>query len=233
MDILKNLFNGELPKLVMFDLDGTLIDSVPDIATATDTMLLALGQSPAGPAQVREWVGNGAATLVARALAHAGIDADQQAQAMTLWRAAYSLCCTRDTKLYPGARTCLQAMHQSGIHMALVTNKPVQFAQPILQHLGIAQYFRLVLGGECVAAKKPAPDMLLDAMSDAGSRPEHSLMVGDSAADISAAQAAGVRVVAVSYGYDRGAPVHTLAPDLVLDDLSALITAHPAAADLA
>ncbi|MBB3167264.1 phosphoglycolate phosphatase [Simiduia aestuariiviva] len=222
MNKLQRHFGGQLPALVLFDLDGTLIDSVPDIAIATDTMLKALGQAAAGEPLVRSWVGNGAATLVARALAHAGLPAQTQEQAMTLWRAAYTLCCTRETRLYPGARECLQQLQAADVAMALVTNKPVQFAQPILDHLGIAQYFRIVLGGECVEQKKPAPDMLIEAMQDANVTAQHTLMVGDSAADINAAKAAGVAVAAVTYGYDNGAPVASLSPDLTVDNLTEL-----------
>ena len=188
MQTLRQICQGQLPQLVLFDLDGTLIDSVPDIATATDTMLTALGGRAAGNEKVRSWVGNGAATLVARALKDANIDAAQQEVAMTLWRAAYTLCCTRQTRLYPGAIELLKALDQAKIDMALVTNKPVQFAQPILQHLGIASYFRLVLGGDCVAEKKPAPDMLLEAIQEAGSEKSRCVMVGDSSADIHAAK---------------------------------------------
>ncbi|MDN3637253.1 phosphoglycolate phosphatase [Simiduia curdlanivorans] len=223
MKTLRDLCQGQLPKLVLFDLDGTLIDSVPDIATATDTMLTSLGAEPAGEAKVRSWVGNGAATLVARALQDAGIEAGQQEVAMTLWRAAYTLCCTRQTRLYPGAMELLRALSDADIDMALVTNKPVQFAQPILQHLGIARYFRLVLGGECVAEKKPAPDMLLEAIADAGCDKALCVMVGDSSADINAAKNAGIAVVAVNFGYDNGAPVASLNPTLVIDSLSALV----------
>lgn len=223
MTPLQQLFNGQLPALVMFDLDGTLVDSAPDIAIATDTMLRALGQPEAGEARVRGWVGNGAATLVARALAHAGLDNGLQAQAMTLWRAAYTLCCTRETRLYPGVRPFLQQLQSAAVPLVLTTNKPVQFARPIIEHLGIAQFFETVYGGECVAQKKPAPDMLLAALQDAGVAPAQALMVGDSAADIGAARAAQVAVVAVSYGYDNGAPVATLKPDRLVDDLRALL----------
>lgn len=223
MQTLRQICQGQLPQLVLFDLDGTLIDSVPDIATATDTMLTALGGRAAGNEKVRSWVGNGAATLVARALKDANIDAAQQEVAMTLWRAAYTLCCTRQTRLYPGAIELLKALDQAKIDMALVTNKPVQFAQPILQHLGIASYFRLVLGGDCVAEKKPAPDMLLEAIQEAGSEKSRCVMVGDSSADIHAAKNAGIAVVAVNYGYDNGAPVAEQSPTLVIDSLSALL----------
>ncbi|BFM12978.1 phosphoglycolate phosphatase [Simiduia litorea] len=223
MQTLTRLCQGQLPKLVLFDLDGTLIDSVPDIATATDTMLTSLGAAAAGEAKVRSWVGSGAATLVARALKDADIAASQQDLAMTLWRAAYTLCCTRQTRLYPGAKELLSALNHAKIDMALVTNKPVQFAQPILQHLGIASYFRLVLGGECVAEKKPAPDMLLEAMAEAGCDKSLCVMVGDSSADINAAKHAGIAVVAVNFGYDNGAPVASLNPTLVIDSLSALL----------
>lgn len=222
MQSLKKLFAGQLPQLVLFDLDGTLIDSVPDIATATDTLLKSLGASPVGEQKVRGWVGNGAARLVQRALDDAGLSTDI-GTAMTLWRAAYQLCCTRDTRLYPGARELLAGLEQAGIAMALTTNKPIQFARPILEHLGIARHFSLSLGGECVTNKKPASDMLQAALTETGARAELSLMVGDSAADINAARALGMPVAAVTYGYDQGQPVASLQPDLLLDDLRRLL----------
>ncbi|AFV00226.1 phosphoglycolate phosphatase [Simiduia agarivorans] len=223
MSALRGLFAGELPQLVMFDLDGTLVDSVPDIATATDTMLTSLGVSAAGEAKVRGWVGNGAATLVARALKDAGLDADNQTTAMTLWRAAYTLCCTRQTRLYPGASELLAALQNAGCRLALTTNKPIQFARPLLEHLGINARFDWVLGGECVPEKKPAPHMLLEVMRDAGIGADASLMVGDSSADIGAARAAGVKVAAVTFGYDNGNPVAGLNPDLLVDGLVELL----------
>lgn len=222
MQTLRKLFNGQLPRLVLFDLDGTLIDSVPDIATATDATLKALGAQPAGQHKVRGWVGHGAVKLVQRALDDAGLDTDI-GTAMTLWRAAYQLCCTRETRLYPGARELLEQLGRAGITLALTTNKPIRFAQPIVEHLGIAGHFSLCLGGECVANKKPAPDMLLAALNETGARAQESLMVGDSAADIGAARALGMPVAAVTFGYDLGEPVAGLNPDLLLDSLLRLL----------
>lgn len=219
MQIFRDLCAGELPQLVMFDLDGTLIDSVPDIATAIDTALTALGQPAAGEAKVRAWVGEGAAKLMARALADASVSEEMLPQAMVLFKAAYKLCCCRSTRLYPGALELLKKLDKAGVNMAITTNKPVQFAHPILAGLGIAQFFQQVLGGECVDNKKPAPDMLLQAMKDLDSSPQCSLLVGDSGADIGAARSAGVKVIAVSYGYDNGAPVADLAPDALVDSL--------------
>ena len=123
----EQLFPGKLPRLVMFDLDGTLIDSVPDLAAAVDEMLLKLGREPAGVAAVRNWVGNGVQMLVRRALANhieaEGVDEAEAEQALALFNVAYE----REhslTVVYPGVRDTLKWLHKQGVEMALITNKP-------------------------------------------------------------------------------------------------------------
>ena len=146
---LERLLPGRLPRLVMFDLDGTLIDSVPDLAAAVDQMLLARGLPVAGVAQVRNWVGNGARVLVRRALAgdleHAGVsDADAE-QALALFVQFYADHHSL-TVLYPGVRETLKWFKQHGVEMALITNKPERFVAPLLDQMRIGRYFRWIIG---------------------------------------------------------------------------------------
>jgi phosphoglycolate phosphatase len=220
------LFDGGLPRLVMFDLDGTLLDSVPDLAAAVDAMLAQLGRAPAGAAQVRHWVGNGAAVLVRRALAgaleHDDVDDALAAQALQLFLAAYAGE-HRLSRVYPGVRETLDGLRAQGVALALITNKPERFVAPLLAEKGLDGYFRWIVGGDSLARQKPAPDGLLHVLAKAGVAPTQALFIGDSRNDVLAARAAGVPCVAVSYGYNHGRPVAAEAPDLLLDDLRQLL----------
>ncbi|MFL1493259.1 phosphoglycolate phosphatase [Pseudomonas antarctica] len=222
----EQLFPGKLPRLVMFDLDGTLIDSVPDLAAAVDQMLLKLGRKPAGVESVREWVGNGVQMLVRRALANhidaEGVDEVEAEHALELFNAAYE-----DghelTVVYPGVRDTLKWLHKQGVEMALITNKPERFVAPLLDHMKIGRYFRWIIGGDTLPQKKPDPAALFFVMKMANIPASQSLFVGDSRTDVLAAKAAGVKCVALSYGYNHGRPIAEESPALVIDDLRLLI----------
>lgn len=223
-------FGGHLPRLIAFDLDGTLVDSVPDIATAADRMLTDLGRPAAGAENVLSWVGNGAALLVKRALAGshdaAAVAAITDAEfepAMARFREYYAEENGRLTRLYRGVPEVLQAFHELGLPLVVITNKPKLFADPLLQTLKIDQYFQLVLGGECLPHKKPHPMQLKEVSRQFGVAPSHSLMVGDSRNDVEAAKAAGWVSAALTYGYNHGEPVANSEPDWLLDDFRELI----------
>lgn len=226
MTRLRQLFAGQLPQLVMFDLDGTLIDSVPDLAAAVDTMLMQLGRPVVGEAQVRDWVGNGAAMLVRRALSGrmdgAGIAPAELEQAVALFMAAYGQSHVL-TRVYPGVVEVLGALRLKGIPLAIVTNKPERFVPPLLSTLGLADFFRWIVGGDTLAHGKPAPDGLLHVLDQAGVAADAALFVGDSCNDIRAARAAGVPCIGLTYGYNHGRPIAEEAPDLVLDALDQLL----------
>ena len=225
MKTLLSVLGGQLPKLVMFDLDGTLIDSVPELADATDQMLLQLGRAPAGINKVRNWVGNGAPVLVRRALAggydHQAISAEQEAEALAIFMQAYGEVDSQTT-VYPGALECLSSLHKLGIKMAMVTNKPEEFLPNLLADIDMAQYFEWVVGGDTFPQKKPDPAGLLWVMQQAGVAAEEWLFVGDSKNDVHAAHAAQVACVAVTYGYNYGEPISSESPALVVDDLREL-----------
>ncbi|HBM07768.1 phosphoglycolate phosphatase [Pseudomonas sp. Choline-3u-10] len=226
MTRLEQLFDGKLPRLVMFDLDGTLMDSVPDLAAAVDKMLMLLGREPAGMARVRDWVGNGSKVLVRRALAgklqHDGVADELADEALALFMQAYSGG-HELTTVYPGVRECLDWLRERDVKLSIITNKPAQFIEPLLEEKGLAGYFQWLVGGDTLPQQKPDPAALLWVMSQAGVAPDASLFVGDSRNDVRAAKAAAVPCVALTYGYNHGEPIANEAPTLVLDDLRELV----------
>lgn len=226
MTPLASLFGGQLPRLVMFDLDGTLLDSVPDLAAAVDRMLAQLGRPPAGVDRVRDWVGNGSQVLVRRALAgqleHAAVAATLAGQAHQLFLQAYADC-HELSSVYPGVRECLDWLQEHAVPMAVVTNKPGRFVGPLLAEKGLAGYFQWIVGGDSLPVQKPDPAALDWVLEQADVPPEQALFIGDSRNDVLAARAAGVPCVAVSYGYNHGRPISEENPRWVLPDLRQLV----------
>ncbi|MFI8463386.1 MULTISPECIES: phosphoglycolate phosphatase [Stutzerimonas stutzeri subgroup] len=230
MTRLEQLFDGTLPRLVMFDLDGTLMDSVPDLAAAVDKMLMLLGREPAGIERVRDWVGNGSRVLVRRALAgglnHDGVADELADEALALFMQAYSGG-HELTAVYPGVRECLDWLREREVKLAIITNKPAQFIEPLLEEKGLAGYFQWLVGGDTLPQQKPDPAALFWVMDKAGVAPGESLFVGDSRNDVRAAKAATVPCVALTYGYNHGEPIADEHPALVLDDLRELVASAP------
>jgi len=223
-------FHNHLPQLIIFDLDGTLVDSVPDLAVAVDRMLELQGRAPAGEANVRSWVGNGAAMLVKRALAYsadpavvAQIDEALHQQALLQFKQIYQQENGRLTRLYPGVKEVIPALAGLGIPLAVVTNKPLLFTTPLLEQFELTPYFRSVIGGECLPERKPHPLPLLHVCDQVGAKPKNSLMVGDSRNDVESAKAAGMVSAALTYGYNHGEPVAASDPDWLLDDFRELL----------
>ncbi|WP_331460574.1 phosphoglycolate phosphatase [Halomonas sp. IOP_31] len=213
-------------RLVVFDLDGTLIDSVPDLARAVDAVLAARQLPSAGEAKVCDWVGNGARVLVERALTDALGDTEAARQldgAHREFLAAYAQAPCVDTTLYPGAREALEGLKSRGMRLALVTNKPHAFIAPILAALALDGLFDVTLGGDSLPAKKPDPAPLLHVAETLGVAPQAALMVGDSRHDIEAGRRAGFRTLAVPYGYNHGEPVADAGPDGLVESLIELV----------
>ncbi len=223
---LRQLFPERLPRLVMFDLDGTLLDSVPDLAAAVDSTLMLLGRPPAGVAQVRDWVGNGAPVLIRRALAgqldYSAVDDATAEEALALFMRAYAEN-HELTTVYVGVVPTLDWLKRQGVKLAVVTNKPEQFVAPLLEDKGLLSYFDWLVGGDTLPQKKPDPTPLLHVMTQAGVTPSESLFIGDSRNDIQAARAAGVCCVGMTYGYNHGHAIEDEQPDLVLDDMRGLL----------
>ncbi len=227
MSLLRELFNGELPRLVMFDLDGTLVDSVPDLAAAVDNALTDLDRPPVGVQQVRDWVGNGARVLVRRALAggmeHAHVDHAQAEQALELFMQHYAANHAL-TQVYPGVKPTLDWLREQQVELAIVTNKPERFVAPLLDEKGLGGYFRWIVGGDTLPQQKPDPAALRHVLQLARVDAAQALFVGDSRNDVLAAKAAGVACVALSYGYNHGRPIAEENPTYVLDNLQGLLS---------
>ncbi len=212
------------PRAILFDLDGTLVDSVPDLAACIDRMLRELGLPPAGEEKVRPWVGDGAERLVRRALTgelEGEPDPELFRRGFELF-SEYYLQQTSRSRLYPGTREALERLGRAGLRLGCVTNKRSRFTRPLLEALGVEHLFDVVVCGDTLEQKKPHPAPLLHAARSVDVPPEEGLMVGDSANDIAAARAAGMPVAAVTYGYYRGEDIRREGPDLLLQDLTEL-----------
>ena len=213
------------PAMILIDLDGTLIDSVPDLAFCVDAMMTELGLPVRGEAAVRNWVGNGVERLVQRALCN---DLDGQPDAALFERALpvfmrlYQENTSQRSCLYPGVREGLDLLRAQAYRLGCVTNKAERFTLPLLRDKGILDHFELVVSGDTLEKKKPDPMPLLYAAERFGVAPVDSLMVGDSRSDVKAARAAGFRIVCMTYGYNHGADIREENPDVVLDRLDQL-----------
>jgi len=217
------------PRVVLFDLDGTLIDSVPDITLAVGELMATEGLEPFAEADVRAMVGHGLRVLVRRALAARGRAPSPAEFEIVVSRMLeiYPRHLTGRTTLLPGVVECLDALAAADCAAALVTNKLQSAATTVLEHFGLSDRFRIILGdqeGLSDLAPKPEPDMLLHAISFVGVGPADALMVGDSEADMASARAAGVFSVAVRGGY-CSEPIEDLEPDVVIDSLLGLADA--------
>lgn len=217
-------------RLVAFDLDGTLIDSVPDLAAAVARTLSELDVRVPTEHEVRNWVGNGAPVLVERALTWAlqkAPEPELQERAFQAFMTHYGAAPNTLTTLYPGVNNALQTLHQEGLTLVLITNKPERFIEPLLKHFNLLAFFTLWIGGDSLAEKKPSPLPLLHAATLCNVAPSDCLMVGDSCHDINAGKAAGFTTLALPYGYNHGEPIEQSQPDLVLASLTDLLMPAP------
>ncbi|PHM50242.1 phosphoglycolate phosphatase [Xenorhabdus miraniensis] len=212
-------------RAIAFDLDGTLVDSASGLANALDQALIAKGLPAAGKERVAIWIGNGADVMVERALKWAGVEASPELHQETrkLFDAFYETSVTTGSQLFPHVKETLAELAKHNLPMAIVTNKPTPFIAPLLESLGISEYFSLVLGGDDVKEKKPHPAPLYLTMGMFGLHKEELLFVGDSRNDILAAQAAGCPCVGLTYGYNYGESIASSQPNYVLDHFPDLL----------
>ena len=217
------LRNPIKPRMILIDLDGTLVDSVPDLAYCVDELMVRLGRPPHGEAAVRNWVGNGVERLVRRALTGTldgePSDADFD-RAYPIFLELYAENTSKRSVLYPGVRDGLDYLLTNGYPLGCVTNKAAQFTLPLLKDLGVLDAFELVVSGDTLPEKKPHPAPLLHAAAHFGVKPAEALMIGDSVSDVKAARAAGFSIVCMSYGYNHGQDIRTAEPDAVIDSMA-------------
>lgn len=213
------------PALVLFDLDGTLVDTAPDIADAVNAVLRAR-ELPALPeAWVRDRIGDGARALMQQAHAAAARLAGSHRGAVTPraleddFALRYAACCGQRGAPYPGALTVLQHLSDAGVRRALVTNKERRFTDMVLAMHGLRGAFDLEVCGDTLPARKPDPLPVRHCLEQFSVAPKAAVLVGDSAGDVQCARDAGVEVWAVSYGYNGGEPVARARPDRVLESL--------------
>ena len=213
------------PRLVALDLDGTLVDTVPDIAWCIDRTMPRFGIPPRGEALVRIWVGNGVQQLVERALTgnpDAPADPGLLREACAAFLELYSAHARDRSRVYPGVREGLAGLREHGAVLACITNKPHAPAVGLLAHLELLDSFALVLGGDSLPRRKPDPLPLRHACSTLGVAVGESVFVGDSVNDVAAARAAGMRVACVGYGYNHGRDISEATPDAIVDSLDEL-----------
>jgi len=217
-------------RAVAFDLDGTLIDTLPDLTTAVNATLSALGAHPLSQARVKELVGDGADKLVARAvveaLAQEATD-EKQARAMELFLAGYAEQLFSRSKVYPEAVRTLRALQERAIRVCCVTNKSSRFALPLLEQAGLGSLLEFTLCADRTEDRKPNPVLLLQACERLGLIPREMLYVGDSHTDVIAAHAAGCGAVAVTFGYHKPGSLERVGPDATVASLIQILSLLP------
>ena len=213
------------PKLIMIDVDGTLVDSVPDLAYCIDEMMQKLGLQKWGEAKVHHWVGNGIPKLVERALS-GELEGRPKKEvfeiAYPIFLDLYENNTAERSYLYDGVREGLDYLKSQGYQLGCVTNKSEQFTHPLLKVLGIFNDFKIIISGDTLAKRKPDPMPLLYCAKHFNLKPEECLMLGDSVSDVKAARAAGFDIICMSYGYNHGNDIGDENPDLVIDSMSQL-----------
>jgi len=209
------------PRAILFDLDGTLAHTAPDIADTLNILLDQEGIEPFEIDAVTQMIGGGVSLLLERALAARNLprDKDRIADLFDRYVELYVPRAAQKTRLFPGVREVLDHHHQNDVKLGVCTNKPEGVSRSILEELDVLHLFGAVVGGDTLPVKKPDPAPLLAALEQLGCAPDHGLMIGDSAADADAAKAAGVCVILVTFGYTR-TPVNELENHGLIDHFS-------------
>jgi len=209
-------------RAVMIDLDGTLLDTVPDLAVAANAMLAEMGRPALDVALIRTFVGKGIARLVEKSVAASlGREpaTEERERALALFERCYSEINGRHTSVYPGVFEGLKRLREMTLPLACVTNKAGRFTQPLLERMRLAPYFSQVVAGDTLPRKKPDPMPLEHACKQLGIAPAQMLMIGDSVNDAEAARSAGCPVFCVDYGYNEGRDVRELDIDAIVPSL--------------
>jgi phosphoglycolate phosphatase len=213
------------PKLIMIDVDGTLVDSVPDLAFCVDELMVALGRPKWGEEKVRQWVGNGVPKLVERSLTgelEGQVNQEDFQKAYPIFLELYKDNTSKRSHLYSGVIEGLDYLQDKGYTLGCVTNKAEAFTRPLLKDLGIFGRFELIISGDTLEKKKPDPLPLLFAAQHFNVSAQECLMLGDSVSDVKASRAAGFDIICMSYGYNHGEDIRLQHPDVVIDSMAEL-----------
>jgi len=206
--------------LLIFDLDGTLVDSKLDLANSVNATLAHFQRPPLPNELIYSYVGDGAPMLVRRAFGPQATEEELE-KALEYFLAYYREHMLDHTRPYPGVREALERLYTDGVQMAVLTNKPARFSQDLLRGLGLDQYFFRVYGGNSFEQKKPDPAGVFQLLKESGTPPERALMVGDSAVDVRTARNAGIQVCGVTYGFQPES-LQEEPPDFLVDNLAQL-----------
>lgn len=220
--------------LILFDLDGTLIETAPEIADAVNDTLAAFDRSAVTQQQVNDWIGHGTRELLIQALASVDrVDARavRTSEAFAGIEAAfglhYALRCGTRSQPYPGVRPMLEALRAAGVKLAVVTNKEDRYTRAVLEAHQLTPLFHRVISGDTLAVKKPHPAAVEDCLMRFSVARDRALFVGDSSIDVATARNAGIAVWALTYGYNMGQPIEDSRPNRVISDFSALASLLP------
>ncbi|VAX11435.1 Phosphoglycolate phosphatase [hydrothermal vent metagenome] len=215
------------PELILIDLDGTLVDSVPDLAFCVNALMETLGRKTYTEEKIRDWVGNGIERFVRRSLV-GSLDGEPEdallQKAFPIFMQLYAENTSQRSMIYPGVIDGLNYMQTAGYPLACITNKAGRFTNTLLEDLGLRDYFELVVSGDTLPKKKPDPLPLLHAAKHFDAAPSKCLMIGDSINDVQAARAAGFQIAGVTYGYNHGRDIRETQPDLAIDSLAELVS---------
>ena len=220
----------EEKNVLLFDLDGTLVDSAPDLALAVNKTLLDLGKAEFDQHIIHHWVGNGAKVLIERALSGSAeidpqLDPALSQDALAIFLAHYQQCLCVESRLYDDVKEGLLSLKNAGFRLAIITNKPAIFIEPILTGLGINNVFELLIGGDSLPERKPHPAPLHYALEQLKVSAQQCVMIGDSKNDILAAKAASIDSVGLTYGYNYGEDINQYQPQWCFDTFAELLAA--------
>lgn len=226
MDNQMSVLKLDQRQLILFDLDGTLIDTASDMYRSMRLSLAQLGLAPITETQVRQWVGQGTGKLCDSVLQFlfGHVNPEQHQQLLSTYLKIYEQELCVHSRVFDGVETFLKACAAKNIQMACVTNKPEHLAKELLQKLKVDHYFALVVGGDTLPLRKPDPLPLIHSMQVFNKNASTTLMVGDSKNDIEAARRAGIDCIVVSYGYNHGENIDDSDPQQVVDRLDQLLT---------